>query len=76
MNRIVATLPTSAPGVDPAAVTAAGATQLRTVFPEDQVPGILKAYMEGIKAALALAIGATGVAFVVSFFNSWKRLNA
>lgn len=66
-------MPTTAPGVDPAAVVATGATQIRAVFTADQVPGIVKAYMAGIKVALAIAIGATGVAFLVSLFSSWKR---
>jgi hypothetical protein len=56
-------------------VVATGATQIRAVFTADQVPGIVVAYMEGIKVALAISIGATGVAFVISLFSSWKRLN-
>lgn len=73
---MVVTLPISAPGVDPATVIATGATQIRTVFTAEEVPGILVAYTAGIKAALALSIGASGAAFVVSLFNSWKRLNS
>ena len=72
---MIATLPISAPGVDPATVIATGATQIRTVFPAAQVPGILVAYIAAIKAAFALSIGASGVAFVFSLFNRWKRLS-
>lgn len=56
-------------------MVATGATQIRAVFTADQVPGILVAYMAGIKVALAISIGATGVAFLVSLFSSWKTLN-
>ncbi len=56
-------------------VLGTGATQIRDVFSAEQVPGILVAYMAGIKNALAIAIGAVGVAFVVSLFSNFKRMN-
>jgi hypothetical protein len=65
----------TASSVDPAAVIVTGATQIRAIYTADQVPGIVAAYMAGIKAALAISIGGTGVAFLVSLFSSWKRLN-
>jgi hypothetical protein len=40
------------------------------------MPGILVAYMAGIKAAFAVAIGALGMSFVISLFSKWNRLNA
>ena len=43
-----------------------GATQLRNVFAADKVPGIIQAYMEGVKVALALPIAGNGIAFLVS----------
>jgi hypothetical protein len=64
----------TAPGVDPATVVATGATQIRAMYTADQVPGIVAAYMAGIKVALAISIGGTGVAFLVSLLSSWKRL--
>ncbi len=72
---MVAVLPTTAPLVDPMTVIATGATQIRSVFSPDEVPGILLAYMAGIKVSFAIAVGAVGAAFVVSLFSSWKRLN-
>ncbi|RYP56731.1 hypothetical protein DL771_011670 [Monosporascus sp. 5C6A] len=75
VNRLMATLPTSAPGVDPALVLVTGATEIRSVFPEDQIPGIAIAYMAGIKLTLALAIAACGISFIVSFLGGWRRLN-
>lgn len=56
-------------------VVLTGVTQIRTAFPADQVPGILMAYMAGLKVTFAIATGAIGLAFVVSIFSSWKRLN-
>ncbi|KAK4239384.1 major facilitator superfamily domain-containing protein [Achaetomium macrosporum] len=75
VNRMINRLATSAPDVNPLAVVRTGATQIRTVFSPEQVPGILIAYMAGIKTALALAIGAVGLAFVVSWFSNLRRLN-
>lgn len=75
VNRIITTLPSSAPGVDPSAIVMTGATELRTVFPEDQVEGILVAYMAGVKLAFIIAIAASGTAMIGSLFGGWKRLN-
>ncbi|KAF3771160.1 MFS general substrate transporter [Cryphonectria parasitica EP155] len=74
VNRLTSTLPTYAPGVNPALVVATGATELRSVFPPDQLQGILLAYMEGIKASFAIATALSGVAFIMSFFCPWSRL--
>lgn len=68
-------LESSAPGVDPLVLLATGATQIREVFLAEAVPGILVAYMAGIKMALAIAVGAVGVSFVVSLFGNFGRLN-
>ncbi|KAG7289157.1 hypothetical protein NEMBOFW57_005520 [Staphylotrichum longicolle] len=75
VNTMLNRLATSAPAVNPLAVLATGATQIRQMFPAEQVPGILVAYMAGIQTALALALGAVGVSFVVSLFSNFKRLN-
>ncbi|GAB1314464.1 Efflux pump antibiotic resistance protein [Madurella fahalii] len=75
VNSLVARLATSAPDVNAPMLLGTGATQIRHVFPADQIPGILVAYMAGIKTALAIAIGACGLAFVVSLFSNFKRLS-
>jgi len=54
---------------------ATGATDIRVVFPANQIPGILVAYMAGIKAAFALSIAMVGTAFVISLFSKWGRIN-
>jgi hypothetical protein len=65
---------TTAPEVNPQQLIFTGATQLRVVFPPEQLPGILRAYLEGIKASFAVAIGMSGVAFLISFMVPWKKL--
>lgn len=63
---MVQTLARTAPDVDPTVVAATGATQIRGVFPSDQIPGILIAYMDGIRVPFAIATGAAGIAFLAS----------
>ncbi|GJC81460.1 putative efflux pump gsfJ [Colletotrichum liriopes] len=75
VNTILNTIPSSAPAVDPITVVDTGATQIRTMFPAEQVSGIVLAYMSGIKVAFAISIGATGLACIISLFCRWKRLN-
>lgn len=75
VNTLIGRLPTAAPGVDPAMVVLTGATEIRNVFPPDKVPGILVAYMAGIKVPFAITIAGVGVAFIASLMSKWKRLN-
>ncbi|KAK2034490.1 major facilitator superfamily transporter [Colletotrichum zoysiae] len=63
------------PGVDPALVALTGATQIRDAFPAEAVPGVIRAYMEGLKIAFALSISGAGVAFLVSLGSRWSKLN-
>lgn len=76
VNVLVKVLPHSAPGVDPATVVFTGATELRKVFSADQVPGVLVAYMRGLKISFAIGLASTGVAFIIiTLFQRWNRLN-
>jgi MFS transporter, DHA2 family, glioxin efflux transporter len=61
--------------VSPAALVATGATQLRSVFTADQLPGVLVAYMAGINAVFAVAVAMVGISVILSLFNKWKRLD-
>ena len=74
VNRLLAHLPVTAPGVDPALVIATGATELRNLFTSAQLSGILVAYMQGLKAAFAVGIGFSGMAFLACFVIPWSRL--
>lgn len=74
MNRLVSTLHSTAPAVDRGLVVVTGTAQLRSLFAPDHLPGIILAYMEGIKATFAVALGMAGVAFVLSLACPWKRI--
>ena len=75
-NKMTHTLRTSAPDVNPFLLVGTGATEIRKVFTSEQIPGILVAYMNGIKATFAIAIGLVGFACLVSLNNTWKRLHS
>jgi hypothetical protein len=60
--------------VDPANVTAVGVTQIRTVFSADVIPGIINAYMDGLKVSYAIAIAAAGITVFISFASKWRNL--
>lgn len=65
----------TAPDVNPGAVIGTGATRIRVSFNAQQVPGIIEAYMAGIKVTLALATALTGISALFSLLVQWKRLN-
>ncbi|KAJ5919851.1 hypothetical protein N7454_009686 [Penicillium verhagenii] len=74
VNTMIRKLATTAPNVDPSLVIAAGATQLRATFPDD-INGVLLAYMAGLKATFAIAVGMVGFASFLSVFTPWDRLH-
>lgn len=61
--------------MEPAKLLLTGATDIRNVFAADQLPGILLAYMAGIKVAFAYTVASCGVAFLIGFRMPWQRLN-
>jgi MFS transporter, DHA2 family, glioxin efflux transporter len=75
VNTVVRTLPSTAPGVDPFTVISTGALEIRSVFPADQVLGVLQAYAAGIKVAFAIALAACGTSLIISFLGGWRRLS-
>ncbi|KAJ2892671.1 uncharacterized protein MKZ38_009486 [Zalerion maritima] len=75
VNTMMRKLVDTAPDVEPAQVVATGATDLRLVFSEEELAGILVAYMKGLKVAFALAIAGTGIAFLVGLGSKWDRIN-
>ena len=74
VNRLLAALPKTAPGVDPGLVILTGASDLHKVFPPDVLPGVLVAYMVGIKAAFAVAVAFCGMAFLSSLTIPMQKL--
>ncbi|KAL4893012.1 major facilitator superfamily domain-containing protein [Aspergillus ambiguus] len=76
VNVLVKVLPESAPDIDPVVVVNTGATNIQSVFPADQVPGVLAAYMRGLKIAFTIGLASTGVAFtIVTIFQRGNKLN-
>ena len=67
-------MPKTAPGLDPHIVLSTGASELHNVFPPDVLPGVLAAYMVGLKAAFAVAVAFCGVAFLFSLAIPMKKL--
>ncbi|KAK6083264.1 major facilitator superfamily transporter [Seiridium cupressi] len=76
VNRMVATVVITAPSVNPALLVSTGAAELRAVFSADELPGILLAYLTGIKAAFAVGIAMFGIATITSVILPWKRLHS
>ena len=60
-NQLAHAIRTTAPGVSVHKIVVTGATQLRTAFTAEQLPGVLAAYVTGIKATFALTIALAGV---------------
>jgi MFS transporter, DHA2 family, glioxin efflux transporter len=75
VNTIVSRLPSTAPNVLPTQVVVTGATDIRRVFASDDIPGILLAYMDGLKVVFAIGIAGTGMAFLVGLGSRWKKLS-
>ena len=73
-NILIKNLPITAPSVDPASVVSVGVTQIRATFAADVVPGIIQAYMDGLRVDYAIAIASSGVAVLVSFAAKWRNL--
>ncbi|KAE9375543.1 putative HC-toxin efflux carrier [Stipitochalara longipes BDJ] len=73
-NILTGKLPITSPGVDPKSVVSVGVTQIRATFAASEVPGIIQAYMDGLKVAYAIAIAAAGISVLVSALSKWKNL--
>jgi hypothetical protein len=73
-NIMVQRLPTHAPDVDVAKLLGTGITDLRDVFPPEDIPGIVDSYMGGLKVAYAVAIAATGISVLISLASKWRNL--
>ncbi|KAJ5199662.1 hypothetical protein N7491_009540 [Penicillium cf. griseofulvum] len=74
VNQIVTKLSTTS--INTALVVSTGASELRDVFTDEQMTAILPAYMTGLKVAYAISIAAAGIAFCLSPFNNFKKIDA
>jgi MFS transporter, DHA2 family, glioxin efflux transporter len=73
-NTLIGKLPVTAPSVDPANVVSVGVTLIRATFAADIVPGIVQAYMDGLKVDYAIAIASAGIAVGISGLSKWRNL--
>lgn len=74
-NQLVHKLASTAPSVDPALVTATGATSLRQTFSGAELDGVISAYAWGIKTPFAITIAACGITAATSLCTKWTNLN-
>ena len=74
-NTIINRLPTYVPELNPLDVIHTGIESLRSSFPPELLPGIINAYMDGLKVDYAIAIASVGIAFIGSFASLWPWLN-
>jgi hypothetical protein len=74
MNGLISNLPKDAPGVDPQIVVGAGAMYLRKVINPEELPGVLLAYMAGLKHAFVVSIACGALATICACFVEWKSV--
>ena len=73
-NGLKSNLPKYAPGVDPEVVINAGAAYLRKAVTAAQLPGVLLAYMDGLKQAFIISIACGAIATICACFVEWKSV--
>ncbi|XXG98225.1 hypothetical protein Hte_004547 [Hypoxylon texense] len=71
---LVRRAPIYVPGIDASSLINAGATELRSVFPPEQIPGIVQAYMDALRVAFAFAIALFGISFLFTLVPKWDDL--
>ena len=75
-NILLCRIRETALDVSPALVLSTGASELRSVFPADQLPGVLSAYIYGLKGTFALATAMLALSAVISLFAEWDPLRS
>ncbi|KAE9377137.1 MFS general substrate transporter [Stipitochalara longipes BDJ] len=73
-NGLKSNLPKYAPDVSPEVVINAGAAYLRKVITPAQLPGVLLAYMDGLKQAFIISIACGAIATICACFVEWKSV--
>lgn len=74
MNRLLATLPKTVPGVSSTLILQTGASDLHNAVPAEMLPGVIQAYMVGIKAAFAVGLAFCAMAFLSSLAIPTRKL--
>ncbi len=73
-NGLKANLPKTAPDVNPSVVINAGAAYLRKAVTKAQLPGVLLAYMDGLRQAFVISIACGCIAVICACFVEWKSV--
>ncbi|KAL2844118.1 major facilitator superfamily-domain-containing protein [Aspergillus pseudoustus] len=74
-NQLIKYLATNLSEINPEIALGTGATQIREAFTAAQIPIVIDGYVKGLQAVWAIMIAAFGVATLVGFLGSWKRLS-
>ena len=75
-NGLVNAVAKNVPGLNPQLVVAAGATNIRNYFAEEQIGGIVESYLSGLKHAWAFSIALAGVGVAIAALNLvWDNRN-
>jgi hypothetical protein len=78
-NGLQAGIHVYASEVDPSIILKAGATQMRSVLANsgqlDQLDGVIKAYMSGLRDTYRVSLALMLAAFVTTWFVEWKSVN-
>lgn len=75
-NQLVQKLAETAPSVEPALITATGATSLRQVFVGAELDGVIRAYAWAISIPFAITIAACGITTITALCIKWTNLNS
>ncbi len=73
-NVLAHHLTISAPTLDPKEVLLIGATNIRSKFPPEVIPGIVEAYMKGLKATFIFNTVLAGIALLLALLGPWQSL--
>ena len=73
-NKIISSLSSLAPNLDPYQVIGIGATELRTHYSGQDLTAVLDAYMYGLKQTFIIGIVTACLGFVVAFAPRWESL--
>lgn len=66
VNWMLGTLAVTAPDVDPAKLIATGVSKIHDLFAAEQIPGILLAYMDGLRIPFAIATATASAACILA----------
>ncbi|KAF7889729.1 uncharacterized protein EAF02_002144 [Botrytis sinoallii] len=73
-NELLNIIPHTYPSISPSSIFSIGASQVQTSFPPNELPGIIDAYIRGIRMAIALSIAMAGTATLVALSQGWFRM--